>query len=310
MRPGPPPRAPANARAAPGAERSGGRATAGARAHPLLGNEHAGHPEVELLGVRVHLMTVEQMLHRIEEATAGRGRVVIGHHNLHSVHLHHRSAAVRRFYGRADHVFVDGMPLVWWGRLLGLPLRREHRMTSVDWFLPLLQRMAERRRRVFMLGSRPEVAARAAEQLRRRCPGLLFELHHGYFDAAPGSAENQAILARIEAFRPDLLLVGMGMPRQEEWIADNLEHLDVGAALNLGAFLDYVAGAVPTPPRWAARLGFEWLARLIAEPRRLSHRYLVEPWSLLPHAWSDIRRVARGRGERAPHGGAPPARTP
>jgi N-acetylglucosaminyldiphosphoundecaprenol N-acetyl-beta-D-mannosaminyltransferase len=70
----------------------------------------------------------------------------------------------------------------------------------------------------------------------------------------------------------------MGMPRQEHWIVDHLDKLSVNVILNGGAALDYFAGVIPTPPRWAGRLGLEWLFRLMAEPRRLWFRYLVEPW--------------------------------
>jgi len=84
----------------------------------------------------------------------------------------------------------------------------------------------------------------------------------------------------IAAFRPDLLMVGMGMPRQEAWVAAHVDALEVPAVLTCGACMDYVAGVVATPPRWAGRVGLEWGFRLIAEPRRLGYRYLVEPWSV------------------------------
>jgi N-acetylglucosaminyldiphosphoundecaprenol N-acetyl-beta-D-mannosaminyltransferase len=101
---------------------------------------------------------------------------------------------------------------------------------------------------------------------------------HGYFD--PGGEENERVLRAIEAFAPDVLLVGMGMPRQEHWIMDNLDRLGSTVLLPCGASIDYVAGEIPTPPRWAGRWGLEWLYRLLAEPGRLWKRYLIEPWFL------------------------------
>jgi N-acetylglucosaminyldiphosphoundecaprenol N-acetyl-beta-D-mannosaminyltransferase len=79
-----------------------------------------------------------------------------------------------------------------------------------------------------------------------------------------------------------VLIVGMGMPRQQHWTLDNAERLAVNVVSTCGAALDYVAGAIPTPPRWAGRAGLEWACRLAAEPRRLASRYLVEPWGLAP----------------------------
>lgn len=83
-------------------------------------------------------------------------------------------------------------------------------------------------------------------------------------------------------------MVGMGMPFQEHWILDNLEFIQVNAILNAGACFDYVAGAVPVPPRWMGRIGFEWLYRLMNEPGRLAKRYLWEPWFLIPHMVKDM----------------------
>jgi N-acetylglucosaminyldiphosphoundecaprenol N-acetyl-beta-D-mannosaminyltransferase len=247
-------------------------------------------PRHEMLGVWVNRLTTDELYDVIEEEIrAGVSRCVIGNHNLHSVVLHHRDPEMQRFYRYARYIFIDGMPLVWVGRLLGMPVRREHRMTSVDWLRPLLARAAQQGWRIFFVGSRPEVAQRASEVLREEFPGLQMEAAHGYFDVSPGSDENQAVLDRIRDYRTDLLLVGMGMPRQEHWIARELERLDARVIMNLGAVMDYVAGAVPTPPRWMARLGFEWLGRLAAEPRRLGYRYLVEPWFLLPHLARDLR---------------------
>ena len=86
-------------------------------------------------------------------------------------------------------------------------------------------------------------------------------------------------------------MVGMSMPRQERWVLDNFERLNTNAILTAGATLDYAAGAVPTPPRWAGKLGLEWLFRLVAEPKRLWRRYLVEPWFLFFLLVADIFKV-------------------
>lgn len=243
---------------------------------------------LDMLGVWVNRLDVPALYELIERHIAAGGTTVIGNHNLHSVSLHHADPQMRDFYARADYVFIDGMPLVYVGRLLGMELRRDHRMTSVDWFRRLLPRAVEQGWRIFFVGGRQEVADRAAEILRAQAPGLQLEVTHGFFDARPESEENRALVQRIREYRPHLLVVGMGMPRQERWILQELDRLPPCVVMNLGALMDYVAGAVPTPPRWLSRLGFEWLARLATEPRRLASRYLVEPWSLLPHLARDL----------------------
>jgi N-acetylglucosaminyldiphosphoundecaprenol N-acetyl-beta-D-mannosaminyltransferase len=245
---------------------------------------------VKLLGVEVDALTMNDLNALIAEAVEGKERRIVAHHNTHSVYLWHHDSRMRAFYQKAHRVHVDGMPLILLGRFLGLPLRREHRVTYVDWVRPLMAEAARRGFRVFYVGSRPGVAERGAARLLDGITRLRIETHHGYFDTTPGSQENAEVLAAIRRFRPDILMAGMGMPRQEHWILDNLEDLDAHAILTAGACMDFVAGAVPTPPRWMGRIGLEWLYRLWTEPSRLWRRYLLEPWFVLRLLVQDVWR--------------------
>ena len=239
-------------------------------------------PWYRLLGVRVHALSMEALTVAVVEGVRSGQRRIIANHNLHSIYLHQRDEKFRAFYARAYLVHVDGMSLILAGRLLGLPLGREHRVTYVDWIDPLLATAAAERWRVLFLGSDVQVGFRGSAALRQRHPGLVLETLPGFFDATRDGEENRAVLRRIHAFGPQLLMVGMGMPRQEHWILDNLGDLPGCVVLTAGATVDYAAGAIPTPPRWAGRFGLEWWFRLIAEPRRLWKRYLLEPWCVLP----------------------------
>ena len=108
--------------------------------------------------------------------------------------------------------------------------------------------------------------------MKERYPELeIAGVRHGYFDRS----ENEAVVEEINAAAPDILLVGLGMPLQERWLMENRQRLDVGVALTGGAVFDYVSGRVRRGPRLLTRGGLEWLARLLAEPRRLWRRYLV-----------------------------------
>jgi N-acetylglucosaminyldiphosphoundecaprenol N-acetyl-beta-D-mannosaminyltransferase len=232
---------------------------------------------VGLLGVEVDTLTMDDLHALIAQAVNEERRRIIAHHNLHSVYLYHRDPKMRAFYEQAQSIHIDGMPLVFLGRLLRLPLRREHRVTYVDWIRPLMSVAARRGFRVFYVGSKPDVAERGAAQLRRELPDLQIATHHGYFGGTTRET-NASVLAAIRSFRPHILMVGMGMPRQEHWILDNLDEIEVRVILTAGACMDYVAGAVPTPPRWMGRWGLEWLFRLGSDPTRLWRRYLIEPW--------------------------------
>jgi N-acetylglucosaminyldiphosphoundecaprenol N-acetyl-beta-D-mannosaminyltransferase len=240
---------------------------------------------VELLGARVDPMTIGELEELIARAVIEQRRWVIAHHNMHSLYLQERDAKMRALYEEARCVHIDGMSLVLLGRLLGQRgLRRDHRVTYVDFVRPLMRFAAQRGFRVFYLGSRPGVAGHGAELLRAEIPGLQIDTHHGYLPDAPDDPEHARALERIARFDTDILLVGMGMPRQEHWILEHLERIPAHAILTAGACMDYVAGVVPTPPRWMGRMGLEWLYRLGSEPGRLWRRYLVEPWHVLRFA--------------------------
>jgi N-acetylglucosaminyldiphosphoundecaprenol N-acetyl-beta-D-mannosaminyltransferase len=246
-------------------------------------------------GVAIDPLTRDELQSRVREAIAGGSRQIIANHNAHSVYLFHHDQAMRTFYARADVVHVDGMALVFVAKLLGLGWRREQRVTYVDW-LPALLSEAAGRWRIFYVGSQADVVARGVETLRVRYPGLEIGYHHGYFDMAADGYANEQVLDEVRRFQPDILMVGMGMPRQEHWILENQAKLEAIVVLTAGACMDYVAGAIPTPPRWTGRLGVEWLYRLAAEPSRLWKRYLLEPWFLLVLLAGEMTRRALGRG--------------
>lgn len=239
-----------------------------------------------LLGVEVDVLTIRDLNARIAEAIEKGSQIVVANHNLHSIYLYHRHSLMKSFYKEAHFIHMDGMPLVFWARIKGYPLQRWHRVSYLDWGPPLFAEAQERGWRLFYLGGKPGVAERAAEKLRASYPALQIATHHGYFDMH--SEENRRIIDQINAFSPHILLVGMGMPRQEEWVLQNKRFLQVNVLLTSGAFFDYIAGAIPTPPRWMGQVGLEWLYRLLAEPRRLWKRYLVEPFYLLPLAIQDL----------------------
>jgi N-acetylglucosaminyldiphosphoundecaprenol N-acetyl-beta-D-mannosaminyltransferase len=204
---------------------------------------------------------------------------------------------MRAYYDLCDIAYADGMPVVAIARALGYPFSREHRITSLDFIDQILSEAASRAWRICYLGSTAEVVSKAAEVFRANHPGLQLDVRSGYFDARKGSHEALQVVAEINSFSPDILIVGMGMPRQEEWLLDNHQALNATVLFPIGALADYIAGAIPTPPRWAGRWGLEWFFRLMAEPKRLGRRYILDPWTL---AWPLTVEFLRRRNHRQP----------
>lgn len=249
-------------------------------------------PRVRLLGGEVDAVTPAEVLaFAAARIQAGR-KAIVANHNLHSLYLVRRSPAMRAFYQAADLVEADSTPMILWGRLLGRPISRAHRATYLDWRESFWAEAVRRGWKVFYLGGATGVAERGAQVIRERWPGAQIAVRDGFFDM-DDAAQAAEIRDTINRFRPDVLFVGMGMPRQEAWILANYEALASGVVFPVGAAFDYEAGAVPTPPRWTGRVGLEWLFRFYAEPRRLFGRYFVEPWSLIGPALGDLVRSGR-----------------
>jgi len=218
----------------------------------------------------------------IEEAVRAERKFVIGYHNIHSFYLYKRDKRFSRYFTEiVDYPFIDGMGLCFLGRLLGLKIKRQHRLTYVDWIPSLMDLVRDQQMKLFYLGGRPGTAARASRRLNADYGPLKMETHHGYFNAMPNHPENVGVIETINGFAPEILMVGMGMPRQERWLVENVRDLDARAILTCGAAFDYVAGVVRTPPRWMGRIGLEWLARFVDEPVRLWRRVSVEPAAVL-----------------------------
>lgn len=245
---------------------------------------------VTLLEQPVDLVRPEEMLAEVEDWVEAGRKAVVANHNLHSMHLVRTDASMRSFFALADLIQIDSKPLIWLARAKGLAASGMHRSTYLDWRDHFWSLANRKRWRVFYVGGAQGVAETAATRLSGHYPKAVIGTHNGYFDMAKGSSENARVVEQINAFKPDILLVGMGMPRQEAWIAANIDALPDAVIFNVGAAFDYEAGVQKAAPRWLGQLGLEWLYRLANDPGRLFHRYCIEPWRLAGPIWRDLAR--------------------
>lgn len=254
---------------------------------------------VVLLGQTMDMVKAEEVLHFIAGHVAQRKRAIVANHNAHSLYLLRANAELQAFYDRADLVEADSRPLLMWARLTGRSSRAFHRCTYLDWREDFWNIAAARGWRVFYLGGGPGIAEKAADLIRKARPGVNIAVRHGFFDMTQDSAGARGVLDDIAAFAPQVLMVGMGMPRQEIWIHRNYDALPPCVVLPVGAAFDYEAGVQRAAPRWMGRMGVEWLFRLAVDPRRLFSRYCVEPWRLLGLLVDDAVATVRSRREAA-----------
>jgi N-acetylglucosaminyldiphosphoundecaprenol N-acetyl-beta-D-mannosaminyltransferase len=188
---------------------------------------------------------------------------------------------------KADLVTPDGTGIVLACRLLGEGARE--RICGVDLVPEIAQCCAYERRSLFLIGGRPGVAEEAARELKRRFPALqIAGCHHGYFDAESESG----VVEMIARTRPDVLVAGMGAPKQEKWLAENAAAIGAKLAIGVGGSLDVLAGRSKRAPRWMQRAGIEWLWRFVSDPKR------VRKVALLPaFCWIVLRGMVQRRGK-------------
>lgn len=230
------------------------------------------HPadRVNVLGVGVDPLTVGDLQAEVGRLVRDRKRGLVLNANAHCLNLCYEDPKLRDFLNGAEVVFCDGAGVMLAARILGR--RVPVRITYADWAWQLADFAEAQNFSLYFLGARPGVAQAAARKLKQRYPGLnVVGVHHGYFDRS----ENEAVVQKINAAAPDILLVGLGMPLQEYWLMENRHRLDASVALTGGAVFDYVSGRLRRGPRLLVSSGFEWLARLLIDPRRLWRRYLV-----------------------------------
>ena len=163
----------------------------------------------------------------------------------------------------ADLVLADGVGITYGAKILGKPLK--DRVPGIDFISRLFGELKSSDKTVFLLGAKPGVADKAAENLREEYPGLkIVGTCDGYFQ------DDSVPIDKINSVKPDLLLVCLGCPKQEYWMHDNIDKLDVKLMAGLGGSLDVFAGVAERAPEKWQKLGLEWFYRLIKEPKRIT----------------------------------------
>ncbi len=267
--------------------------------HGIAGELHlSARPRVNLFGVQIDCLRMEDAVQRVlswVHHPLGNCRYVVTPNVDHAVLLQEHEA-LREAYDHADLVLPDGQPVVWASRLLGKTL--PERVAGSD-LVPALFDAADAKRplRTFLLGAGPGVAERAAASIQKKWDGVeIVDTYSPPFGFEKDDAEQARILARISAAKPDLLVVGLGAPKQEVWVCEQRRNLESAAVLCVGATIDFLAGEKTRAPRWIQRLNLEWLYRMLSEPRRLVGRYLRDAWVFPQLVWREWRGLASRSG--------------
>lgn len=253
---------------------------------------------ISLFGMKIHVVDMrtaaDTVLAWCRNLESTGCRYVVTPNVDHSVMYQHHEG-LRSAYNGASLVVADGSPLVLASRLLRRPL--PERVAGSDLVPAVFSRTeqspttAGQPLKVFYLGAAPGVAERAAKATHQRWPHVeVVGTYSPPLGFETDDAENTRIIQQIAESHAELLLVGLGAPKQELWIARHAPRLSVKVALCVGATIDFLAGERSRSPRWMQQLGLEWLHRLSSEPRRLVKRYLRDAWVFPQLLWREWRQ--------------------
>ncbi len=263
------------------------------------------HPPVEVLRVRFDNLTRAAAAQAIVILARTEGKHYVVKPYSEFLPRAHRDAALRGILNGADLCLADGVGILWAAHYLSLPggrlralvqlklslaslflrpgaIRRPLRqpMRGVDLTWEMLAEAERAGLSVYLLGGTSEEVSGAAARIAERHPSLKLAGHRdGYFKRK--GPQNEAVIEAINAASPDLLLVAMGYPRQEQWIAANLERLNVRVAVAEGGSFSFISGATRRAPGWMRRSGLEWLFRLLRQPSRLRRQLALPAFVVL-----------------------------
>ncbi len=228
--------------------------------------------QARIFEIPIDLGRPEELLHMVADWVGSEQPRRVMYVNAHVLNQSQERPELRAALQEADLVYCDGYGVRVAAKALELPT--PHRMTGADWIWSLAALCEARGLSIYLLGSEPGIAAEAGERLRRWYPRLqIAGTHHGYFDVDSPHADR--VVEHINECRPDILLAGMGTPKQELWVQQHGDEVQAGVLWTVGALFDYVSGRIPRAPGWLADNGFEWIFRLGIEPQRMWRRYLL-----------------------------------
>jgi N-acetylglucosaminyldiphosphoundecaprenol N-acetyl-beta-D-mannosaminyltransferase len=231
-------------------------------------------PHFRVLGVRVNAVQIPQVVDWMESCIQDRGPArYVAVTGMHGVTESHQNPEFRTILKDADLVVPDGMPLVWLGRIRGFAqlARRVYGPELMETFC----RQTGAKYRHFFYGGAPGVADRLAQVEQDRHGIRVAGTYCPPFRALT-EEEDKEVVARINAAAPDVVWVGLSTPKQERWMREHRDKLNVPLMLGVGAAFDLNMGRLKQAPEWMRERGLEWLFRLLAEPKRLWRRYLVQ----------------------------------
>lgn len=220
--------------------------------------------KVEVLGVDIDAVTMDEAVAIVETLIKKSQHSLVATANAEMVMMAQKDTVLANVLASADLVVPDGAGVVWAARHKGQKV--PERVAGYDLVQKLLIEAAQKGYKVYFFGGAPGVAELAKTVAERRYPGLeVVGISDGFFN----SQQEEAIICKIHAVRPDILLVALGVPKQEKWLAAHLDELQVPISMGVGGTFDVMAGNSRRAPLWMQQASLEWMYRLFCQPSRI-----------------------------------------
>ncbi len=236
---------------------------------------------VRFMNTEIDNITMDEALEAIEKLIQQNKNAYVVTPNVDHIVMLEKDKEFADAYKNADLVLTDGKPLIWISRYYKIFIKEK--ISGSDLFPRICEMAAKKQYKMFFLGAAEGVAAKAANNLTMRYPGLkVVGTYSPPYGFEKQEQEIYKIIDIVRSAAPDILIVGLGAPKQEKFINNNRSSLGVPVSLGLGASLDFEAGDVKRAPGWMSDLGLEWMYRIIQEPKRMSKRYFMDAVRIVP----------------------------
>lgn len=236
--------------------------------------------KMKFLNTKIDNITMNEAIIRIDNLIKNKRQSYIVTPNVDHIVRLESDSEFKNAYDNADLVLTDGMPLIWISKLLKCKIKEK--VSGAD-LLPQVCKLASfNGYKVFLLGAAPGIAEKAGANLKCKFEGLnICGCYSPKLRFEDDEVEIKKIIDLINKEKPDILALALGTPKQEKFIYRYKDKIDVGVTLNIGAAVDFQAGAVRRAPIWMQNSGLEWFYRLLKEPKRMFKRYLIDDLKIL-----------------------------
>ncbi|PNZ81741.1 UDP-N-acetyl-D-mannosamine transferase [Staphylococcus microti] len=239
---------------------------------------HKPYQRVNVLGVMFDNVSMASMRHAIlsYSQTNTSHNLFVVTANPEIVHYASETPAYRQLIERADYIIPDGTGIVKAAKWLGTPL--QERVPGIEVMEMCLEIAQQESKRVFLLGATDEVVGKAVRKIQQQYPNTVVAGHHGF-----SAIDDMSVVEEIRDFQPDFIFVGMGYPKQEQWIEHNRHHFKHTFMMGVGGSIDVFSGQVKRAPRIWRQLNLEWLYRSLKDLKRIKRLQRIPKfvWAVL-----------------------------